>query len=56
MDMDKPHFLSQGPEIVFLRFKDQVPFKSKKNISPSMLKKDLSIDILYLLEFAGQYL
>jgi hypothetical protein len=33
MDMDKPNFLSQVAEIVFLRFIEQVPSKIKNQIS-----------------------
>jgi hypothetical protein len=45
--LDKPHILALAAETSFLLFKEQVPFKLKKNISGSMRKEDLSIDITF---------
>jgi hypothetical protein len=33
MDMDKPHFIAKDAKTIFLQFKGQRPFKSKKEIS-----------------------
>jgi hypothetical protein len=46
--LDKPHILALATETGFLLFKEQVPLKLKKrNISGSMGKEDLSIDITF---------
>ncbi len=48
IELDKPHILALAAETNFLLFKEQVPLKLKKiNISGSMRKKDLSIDITF---------
>jgi hypothetical protein len=43
--MDKPHILVLATETGFLLFKEQVPLKF--NMSGSMRKEDLSIDITF---------
>jgi hypothetical protein len=46
--LDKPHILALAPETGFLLFKEQVPLILKKrNISGSMRKEDLSIDVTF---------
>jgi hypothetical protein len=48
IELDKPHILALAAETGFLLFKEQVPLKLKKrNISSSMQKEDLSIDITF---------
>jgi hypothetical protein len=48
IELDKPHILALAAETGFLLFKEQVPLKLKKrNISGSMRKEDLSIDITF---------
>jgi hypothetical protein len=48
IELDKPHILALAAETGFLLFKEQVPLKFKKrNISGSMQKEDLSIDITF---------
>jgi hypothetical protein len=45
--LDKPHIFALAAETGFLLFKEQVPLKFKKEISGSMRKEDLSIDITF---------
>jgi hypothetical protein len=46
IELNKPHVLAFAAETGFLLLKEQVPLKLKKeNISGSMRKEDLSIDI-----------
>ncbi len=45
IEWDKPHILALAVETGFQLFKEHVPFKFKKDISGSMRKEDLSIDI-----------
>jgi outer membrane protein assembly factor BamB len=48
IELDKPHILALAAETGFLLFKEQVPVKVKtRNISGSMQKEDLSIDITF---------
>jgi hypothetical protein len=48
IELDKPHILALASETGFLLFKEQVPLKFlKRNISGSMRKEDLSIDITF---------
>jgi hypothetical protein len=45
IELDKPHILALAAETGFLLLKEQVPLKLKRNISGSMRKEDLLIDI-----------
>jgi hypothetical protein len=46
VELDKPHILALAAETGFFLFQEQVPLKFKKrNISGSMRKEDLLIDI-----------
>jgi hypothetical protein len=48
IELDKPHILALATETGFLLFKEQVPLKFKKrNVSGSMRKEDLLIDITF---------
>jgi hypothetical protein len=47
IELDKTHILALAAETGFLLFKEQVPSKFNKNISGSMQKEDLSIDITF---------
>jgi hypothetical protein len=48
IELDKPHNLALAAETSFLLFKEQVSVKFKKrNISGSMRKEDLLIDITF---------
>jgi hypothetical protein len=47
IELNKPHILALATETGFLLFKEQIPFKLKKNISGSMRKEDLSINTTF---------
>jgi hypothetical protein len=47
MELDKPHILALAAETSFCYLKSKFPSNLKINISGSMRKEDLSIDITF---------